>query len=33
MTTWKGPFGSVFLQALKGAYAERILELAKDDEG
>jgi aldehyde:ferredoxin oxidoreductase len=33
VTTWKGPVDPVFLQALKGAYAERILELAKDDVG
>lgn len=32
VTTWKGPVDPVFLQALKGAYAERILDLAKDNE-
>ena len=31
VTTWKGPVDAVFLQALKDAYAVRILELAKDD--
>ena len=32
VTTWKGPADPVFLQALKGAYAERIMDLSKDDE-
>jgi len=31
ITTWKGPVDPEFLQALKNAYADRILTLAQDD--
>ena len=33
ITTWKGPVDPDYLQALKNAYAERILELATGDPG
>ena len=32
VTTWRGPIDENFLLALKNAYADRILELAKGEE-
>lgn len=32
VTTWKGPVDEAYINALKNAYAKRIMDLAKDEE-